>query len=460
MRVLWREQHQRARAELAAGAPRRQPLPLEAPTQSAHLFWRTIPTFEGVIWLGLAVFFISLRAFNLVTLIGSFMVGMLLLNWLRIALWGSLASLRIRRALPRGVYAGEGADVTLEIHNAGRRSQPALAVDEWGSCHHRRWSLPELPGGRSVALNFRIALPRRGRCYFGPLTIRSGYPFGLFRSWVRFDRLGETIVLPQLGDLHRGRLRQLLHTPAQPSSLPERHLHRRSAVPADFYGVREFRPGDSPRFIHWRTTARVGMPMVREFEETPLDNLVVVLEAWLPRPAAELYQRWANLREQHFQEQAALQQAGRLAGSLRDRDEALARDEAPIRRPLDLLEKAISLAATLCWNWQQNVGTQLALALADREARVPGLLTSSRGVLAHLESLAVLEGGPEPDLAGVVNQLARTDLPEGPVLVIAARPSPLADQLHAELRRPVSLLNVADAGVFEYFTTPARAVLL
>ena len=463
MKTLWRERHLRLVDDTRnkSAAPSIPTSSLEAPTRSANWLWRAIPTMEGFIWLVLAVFFSSLRAFNLVTLIGAFMAGVLVLNWLRVLFRGNLQQLRIKRTVQRGVYAGETADAVLEIHNPSNRSQPGLAVDEQGSCHNRRWSLPELRAAGQVELRYRVEMPRRGRYYFGPVTAVSGYPFGLFRSWVRFEKLGECIVLPRLGTLHRGRFRQLLHTPAQPTSIPERQLNRRSAAPADFYGVRDFRPGDSPRFIHWRTTARMGMPMVREFEETPLDNLVVVVEAWLPRPAAELYGRWAEVREQYYLQQHALRQVdSRRAQLLRGRDQILAAEEQPLREPLDRLEKAISLAGTLCWNWQHNVGTHLVLALADREARVPGLLNSSRGVLAHMESLALLEGGPQPDLDGVVRGLTEMDLPDGPILVIATRPTSLADQLHAALRRPVTLLNVADTGVFDYFNTPARAVLV
>ena len=58
------------------------------------------------------------------------------------------------------------------------------------------------------------------------------------------------------------------------------------------------------------------------------------------------------------------------------------------------------------------------------------------------------------------NPLADMELPEGPILALSTRPSPLADQLHAALRRPVTPLNIADHGVFDCFETDAEAVLL
>lgn len=441
------------------------PAPLEsldqAPTSSSGFWRRAVPTVEGVVWLALAVFFISLRAFNLVTLIGAFMLAMLVLNLFRSVFRGDLKKLRMRRSVQRGVYAGENAQVLLILRNDSNKTQPGLAVSERGSCHLQRWTLAELPKQGTVSLAYSVFMPRRGRYFFGPVEVLSGYPFGLFRSAVRFEKFGEAIVLPEIGTLHRGRLRRLLHSPSQPTSIPERHIHRRSAVPAEFYGVRDFRPGDSPRFIHWRTTARMGIPMVREFEETPLDHLIVVLDAWLPEAASVLYRRWSTLRDQHQQELRALRAAGsRGATLLQKRAQELAREVAPLRKPLDTLEHAISLAATLCWQWQQNAGTQLVLALADQGARVPGRLTSSRGTLPHMEALAVVEGGPKPDHAGVLRQLADQDLPDGPTLLISTRPDNLAEQYRQVLRRPITPLYVGDPGVLDYFTTQAKAVLL
>ena len=45
-----------------------------------------------------------------------------------------------------------------------------------------------------------------------------------------------------------------------------------------------FRPGDSRRHIHWRTTARRGTLMVREFEDWPSDNLILLVDPWTTRP--------------------------------------------------------------------------------------------------------------------------------------------------------------------------------
>jgi uncharacterized protein (DUF58 family) len=74
----------------------------------------------------------------------------------------------------------------------------------------------------------------------------------------------------------------------------ERALHsapRRGTGP-EFLGVREYRPGDSMRHVHWPSTARTGTVMVREFEEERTRRIAIVVdtvadagETWTPLDA-------------------------------------------------------------------------------------------------------------------------------------------------------------------------------
>jgi len=53
---------------------------------------------------------------------------------------------------------------------------------------------------------------------------------------------------------------------------------------AEIHGVRSYRSGDNPRLIHWRTSARRGELMVRELEDVPSDNLLVIVDPTHPQP--------------------------------------------------------------------------------------------------------------------------------------------------------------------------------
>src|SRR5207245_10092424 len=82
--------------------------------------------------------------------------------------------------------------------------------------------------------------------------------------------------------VHRSLLRRMLTHSSPSVGLARANPRRHPAAQSDFHGLRAFRSGDSPHWIHWRTSARLGELMVREFEETPDDNLVIILDAWLP----------------------------------------------------------------------------------------------------------------------------------------------------------------------------------
>src|SRR5690606_1690719 len=43
------------------------------------------------------------------------------------------------------------------------------------------------------------------------------------------------------------------------------------------HALREYAPGDDRRHVHWKTSARTGTLMVRQFEETRRSHLAVVL---------------------------------------------------------------------------------------------------------------------------------------------------------------------------------------
>ena len=53
---------------------------------------------------------------------------------------------------------------------------------------------------------------------------------------------------------------------------------RHELARADFHGLRQYRTGDSLRWIHWRTSARRGQLMVKEYEDVPGEDLVLVFD--------------------------------------------------------------------------------------------------------------------------------------------------------------------------------------
>jgi uncharacterized protein (DUF58 family) len=67
----------------------------------------------------------------------------------------------------------------------------------------------------------------------------------------------------------------------------------------DFYGCRAYRPGDSPRKIHWRATARYRSPIIKEYQQEHVSHATVLLDTYVPRRhlAAETLRALFSLSE-------------------------------------------------------------------------------------------------------------------------------------------------------------------
>jgi uncharacterized protein (DUF58 family) len=61
----------------------------------------------------------------------------------------------------------------------------------------------------------------------------------------------------------------------------------------EFYGLREYRPGDNPKRIHWRRTARTGQLLVREMSDFQPQSIVVILDTHQPVGCAAAFRESA-----------------------------------------------------------------------------------------------------------------------------------------------------------------------
>ena len=115
--------------------------------------------------------------------------------------------------------------------------------------------------GTAVA-TYKIALFRRGRYEFGPMKISTRFPLGLVRGQMTLAAPATMIVAPRLGRLLPSWAQML---EAEQVGDERRHPHR-GLNEGDYYGLRPWQRGDSLRWVHWRTTAKLSRPMVKQFE--------------------------------------------------------------------------------------------------------------------------------------------------------------------------------------------------
>lgn len=118
----------------------------------------------------------------------------------------------------------------------------------------------------------RTICTRRGRFRLGPTTLISGDPFGLFPSRRRVGAVREVVVLPPTVPL------PAFPIPAGKLSGGEALRRRTYQVTPNAAGVREYAHGDSLSRIHWKSTARRGRLISKEFELDPMSDVWIVLD--------------------------------------------------------------------------------------------------------------------------------------------------------------------------------------
>lgn len=159
----------------------------------------------------------------------------------------------------RRVAVGDTVTVHVHVANPGRTRTARLYGDLRLGDAHERMTLPALSPGRSRRTEVGFAASTRCVMAIGPLTVRKGDPFGLARHERRLSGQMELYVHPPivpLRPLDAGLLRGLEGRPDGDGADDD----------LDFRGLREYVPGDDVRDIHWPSTAKTGVPMVRLYE--------------------------------------------------------------------------------------------------------------------------------------------------------------------------------------------------
>jgi len=168
------------------------------------------------------------------------------------------------------VVVGEPAAGQLVATNPGRRRALGVTVEVPVGLGLAELVLPGLARGASVQRQFPIPTGRRGVVPVGPVRTVRADPVGLVRRELIWADVAELFVHPRtigIPSLSTGLIRDL-------EGKPTRDLSNNDV---SFHALREYLPGDERRYIHWKSTARTGKYMVRQFEETRRSHLVVAL---------------------------------------------------------------------------------------------------------------------------------------------------------------------------------------
>ena len=394
-------------------------------------------TREGWYYLAVLAFIIGgavLRNVNLLVVLAGMMIAPLLFNW-RLVM-ASLSGLAVRRKLPEQMLAGEPLTVEIEVENSRWwMSSWLLRVEDWveagsgfgvqgsgqrtgdrgqgtgdgkqGWFQRLRSALSQVdffhlhatlasaviahvPARGKALGTYRITLHRRGRYRFGPLRLSTRFPLGLVKAQLVLPDYGELIVAPRLGRL----LPQWTELLEAELVGDQRRHPQRGAADGDYYGLRPWQSGDSLRWIHWRTTAKLGRPVVRQYERRRSRDVALLLDPYLAAAATE--------------------------------------------RDAGLLELAISLAATAVADLTTRGQSRLTVAIAGREPEVhsgPASSVFCEEILGRLAELAPAAG---PSLGAALTQALEAAPPGIRLIVISPRAADAASLTSSSAELPLN----------------------
>jgi uncharacterized protein (DUF58 family) len=350
---------------------------------------RTEFTREGGYYVLVLAFVLTgamLRDINLMMVIAGVMVGLWAYNWRKAAT--TLRKLGVRRVSPEAICAGDTLVVDVALSNQSRRANKrgVLVQDSLQRLVGRnavegttgRVVFERVAPGRLESRGYQGRIWTRGRYELGPLEVSCRFPFGLMRCRGKVDDRHTLTVFPRLGRLTPAWAH--LHDDALVGSL--RMRRQQTQTEGDFYGLRDWREGDSHRWIHWRTSARRGKPVVRQYERQRRQDMVLLVELWQPVKPAPMH--------------------------------------------VDAVEIAVSFAATIVADLCRRGGSQLHLVIGGHQQEaLRGV--ASQGLLSELMSALALARAKDADL---LPQIANEGLSAAPrnarLLVISTRPADIA----------------------------------
>lgn len=145
--------------------------------------------------------------------------------------------------------------------------------------------VPAIPPGRQVDVRVELVPLRRGLLRLTGVALARPDPVGLFRSFIRVPAPQNVLILPR---------RYPLPTMTLPGTLKYQEggvaLASHVGQSEEFVALRDYRHGDPLRHIHWRTWAKAGRPVVREFEDEFFVRHALVLDTFTDHPLSEAFE--------------------------------------------------------------------------------------------------------------------------------------------------------------------------
>ncbi len=289
--------------------------------------------------------------------------------------------LLVHRHLPERLMAGETVSVDITLENRKRILSSCLLAIEDRIIGPRelltgKLMFAQVPARQSRTGRYQARFMQRGRYQLGPARVVSRFPLGIVERGLQIEVYDEILVYPRIGILANWWKRRL--SDGQETS---RIAQGRSGAHHDeFHRIREYRPGDELRSIHWKTTARRNELMVREYRQHRDRRMLLILDLAPLSDASE-------------------------------------------ERQLEVVENAASLATTIGWGHIQECGSQHLDLLCFGTARTEWLgMSHGVDMYGWLDQLAEAEPGQQYSISTILEEANRRQSASTRCVIVTTRP--------------------------------------
>lgn len=284
------------------------------------------------------------------------------------------------------VFAGDvlTLDYTL-INNRRRTAALAVGVEDdlapfdraipGASRRTLRVVFARMPARGRTRVRWEATAPVRGRYRFEAVELITRAPFGLLERRLTTASPDDLILYPTVGRLSR-RWQQARR---EATESRRGQKHDRTIRQQECQGLRDYRPGDNLRSIHWRSSAKVGRLMVKEFKQRNDQDLAVLVDPWLPKSKVAAEQREA-------------------------------------------LEASVRFAATVCLETCRRSDRRLLLGWTRASPGIRQGPASARVLHELLEVLATLRPATEGELTALLDVAPPVTLRGSFLVVVSTRP--------------------------------------
>ena len=242
----------------------------------------------GVVYIAMMLF-MGLAAINSQAnlLFGVFglMIGILLVSAVISRL--VLRRLGVHRTLPEHGCVGHSTTLTYEITN-GKKFWPSLSIVvaeldgvEGFTTQPQAYMLHAAPQ-MTASVPALVVPKRRGLLELDRYQLGTSFPFGFIKRAITERHRDVLLVYPPVAQVDPKLLAM-----CRSADLSGETMHPRPGGADEFYGVKEYRAGDNPRWIYWRRSARSGTLVSKEMTHVAPPRIVLLVDTFVGQRSIE-----------------------------------------------------------------------------------------------------------------------------------------------------------------------------